>query len=79
MEALRIWLKTSGTSQAALARDLEVSQPCVSDWVTGQSFPTLGNLKALSVRTGLSVDELVASARADRSRPHVETNTGTHG
>lgn len=79
MEALRNWLIATGISQAALARDLDVSQPCVSDWVTGQSFPTLANLRKLSTRTGLSLDELASSVGVARSPPRPETTGCTHG
>lgn len=71
MEALRTWLTTSGTSQAALAKMVGVSQPCISDWVNGKVFPSLDNLRKLSRITEMTMDRLLAAL----PEPDVEAGT----
>jgi transcriptional regulator with XRE-family HTH domain len=61
MESLRDWLASTGTTQAALAKQLGVSQPTVSDWARGNIFPDIENLRRLSTTTGLSFDALIGA------------------
>lgn len=48
----------SGLSQRALAAALGVSSPAVCKWESGQSDPTLANLRAMAVLFGCTLDEL---------------------
>jgi transcriptional regulator with XRE-family HTH domain len=74
MESLRDWLASTGTTQAALAKQLGVSQPTVSDWARGNIFPDIENLRRLSATTGLSFDDLIgAPERKRRSAPRAAT------
>lgn len=66
MESLRDWLASTGTTQAALAKQLGVSQPTVSDWARGDTFPDISNLRQLSAVTGLTFDELLGAAPRKR-------------
>jgi transcriptional regulator with XRE-family HTH domain len=52
-------MQERGLTQAALAKLLDVSQPTVSDWINGNTRPTVDRLIEISERTGLSVDELL--------------------
>lgn len=59
MEILARWLADTGTSQYEFARDLDVSQPTVSDWIRGEKLPSTDNLRRISQRTGISADTLL--------------------
>ena len=59
MERLREYMTSSGLTQAELARRLGVSQPTVSDWLSGNIKPTVRRLLTISKKTGISVDELL--------------------
>ncbi len=61
MESLREWLASTGTTQSALAKQLGVSQPTISDWTRGSTFPDVENLRQLSAITGLSFDDLIGT------------------
>lgn len=60
MEKLRAWLLESETTQLAFAKALGVSQPTVSDWLTGNTTPTTQNLRAIAAHTGLSFEDLLS-------------------
>ncbi len=49
-----------------------VSQPTVSDWLLGNTVPTVDKLKEMSNKTGISIDELLdhvpPTARSRSSR-----------
>jgi transcriptional regulator with XRE-family HTH domain len=62
MEALRTYLKDRAITQAEFASQLGVSQPTVSEWINGESFPTVTRLAEISRRTGISVDKLISEA-----------------
>lgn len=62
MERLKRWLADTGTTQSALGEKLKVSQPTVSDWVSGENSPSIGNLRKLSEITGISIDDLLAGS-----------------
>jgi transcriptional regulator with XRE-family HTH domain len=67
MESLRDWLASTETTQAALAKQLGVSQPTISDWVRGNIFPDVENLRRLSAVTGLSFDALIGAPARRRA------------
>lgn len=60
MERLKQYLAEADKSQAEFGREMGVSQPTVSDWLSGASFPSVGRLKRMSELTGISIDELLA-------------------
>lgn len=47
-----------------MAKALGVSQPTVSDWVSGKTSPTAQNLVRIARWTGLTVDELLSEVAA---------------
>lgn len=59
MEQLRKYLEKRGLSQAEFGRRFGVSQPTVSDWLSGAIVPSPDNLVAISEETGISIDELL--------------------
>jgi len=62
--ALQEWLEETGTTQVQLAREIQVSQPTISDWVNGNITPSVDNLVRLSGVTGISIERLVREAAA---------------
>lgn len=60
MDRLRTWLAANSVTQSAFAKDMDVSQPTVSDWLAGRMTPTVPNLKKMAELTGMSIDELLA-------------------
>lgn len=50
-------------TQDALAKELDVSQPTVSDWLNGKTKPTVERLLEISEKTGRSVDVLLKGSR----------------
>lgn len=68
MQRLADWLDKSGKTQEELAQLLGVAQASISEWVTGRALPTLKNLRALSTRTGISIDELLETAKPKGKR-----------
>jgi len=70
MEKLRAWLADNGITQSSFAKDLKVSQPTVSDWLTGETTPSTSNLRAIAARTGLSLDDLLAAPTSSPSTPN---------
>ena len=61
MQALADWLESTETTQLELAERMGVSQPSVSDWVTGRTFPAIDNLCRLSEITRIPVGDLIAT------------------
>jgi transcriptional regulator with XRE-family HTH domain len=59
MKRLALYLADTRTTQAQLAKALGVSQPTVSDWVTGEKFPSTEKLRRISQHTGITTDELL--------------------
>jgi transcriptional regulator with XRE-family HTH domain len=59
MEGLRDYMVEHELTQAELAELLRVSQPTVSDWLNGNTKPTVDRLLSISEKIGLSVDELL--------------------
>lgn len=52
-------MKLKGISQTELAKELNLSQQIVSDWCRGYRKPKIKNLRSLSEKLDISVDELV--------------------
>ena len=50
----------SGLSQAAVAKELGVSAPSVSQWETGSTWPKADRLLEVAALYGCTVDELLA-------------------
>lgn len=59
MDNLKNELRRQGISQKQLAIMMRVSQPTVSDWVSGKIKPSHFNLLKLSELLGVSVDYLL--------------------
>lgn len=59
METLKKWMTAEGISQAQLARDMAVSQPTVSDWLSGKVVPKVEHLLRLRTLTGITIDGLL--------------------
>lgn len=59
MKRLAEYLEDTETTQAQLAKALDVSQPTVSDWITGEKSPSIDNLRRIAQYTGISADELL--------------------
>lgn len=47
-----------------MAEALGVSQPTISDWLSGKTTPTAANLVRISRWSGLTVDELLSEVAA---------------
>lgn len=62
MEALKVWLEQNQISQNQLADRLNVTPGAVSQWLSGATKPTVGNLKLLREITGLTFDQLIEQA-----------------
>lgn len=58
MERLKQYLSQSDITQSRFAEMLGVKQPTVWGWLNG-SLPSAEMLKAISLKTGLSIDELL--------------------
>jgi len=68
MRALREYLERTGTTQAAFAKIIGVSQPTIANLVNGVHLASAAVLKRLSQKTGLSVDELLADDKPMTSK-----------
>ena len=60
IDAIGDALAASGLSQAAIARELEVSREAVSKWLRGRSSPRPDKLLRLALLLDLTLDEMVA-------------------
>ena len=58
-ERLQQLRKEKGISQEKLAEQLHVTRQAVSKWETGQSYPDLDNLGALSKLYGVTADYIL--------------------
>jgi transcriptional regulator with XRE-family HTH domain len=56
---LQNWMTENEVTQPELARRMDVSQPTISDWLNGKTFPSTKNLIRLAEITEVSLDELV--------------------
>lgn len=71
MKPLHSHLRRTRTTQADFARLMGVSQPTVSDWLSGKKNPRVAHLLRIANLTGASVDALLdRAARAHPSRRH---------
>lgn len=61
MQRLRAWLDETGTSQKTFADSLGVTQAAVSQWMGGKQTPRPNTLRAISQKTGLTIDELMGN------------------
>jgi transcriptional regulator with XRE-family HTH domain len=55
------YIRDSGISQSELARRLGVSQPTVSDWISGKKTPSGDKVLLLSREMGISVERVLKS------------------
>jgi transcriptional regulator with XRE-family HTH domain len=60
VQKLKTYLADSKITQTDFAQSIGVSQPTVSDWLSGEIRPSIDNLIAISRATGISIDELVS-------------------
>jgi len=60
VKKLKAYLAASNIKQPAFAITIGVSQPTVSDWIRGETRPSIDNLIAISRATGISIDDLVS-------------------
>jgi transcriptional regulator with XRE-family HTH domain len=67
MEALERYLKDHSVSQAEFARQVNVSQPTVSDWINGKISPSTKKLRAIAAHTGISLDALLGLPKRKRN------------
>lgn len=65
MRKLKDHLAKTKTTQTQFAERLGVSQPTVSDWLSGEVKPSIANLIAISADTGISIDKLVSDFAED--------------
>lgn len=64
MKCVTDWLEKKNLTQRELATDLGVSEGAVSQWLSGDTTPTIMNLQKLASRTGIPVAVLVAECAA---------------
>lgn len=68
--------KEKGMTQAELAQALGVTNKAVSKWETGEAMPETALLLPISRIFGVTVDELLAGRRADRTSDGDRTESG---
>lgn len=68
MERLREYMTERKLTQGELATLLGVSQPTVSDWISGKMKPSADRLIEISERTGLTVDELLKRRKSEKRK-----------
>ncbi|MBO4687005.1 MAG: helix-turn-helix transcriptional regulator [Clostridiales bacterium] len=61
-EKLQILRKSKGLTQEELAAELSVSRQAVAKWESGQGYPDIANLIAISTMFNVTVDYLVKDA-----------------
>jgi transcriptional regulator with XRE-family HTH domain len=61
VERLKQYLADQSLTQVELAERMGVSQPTISDWLSGKTSPSAKKLKELSSITGVSIDELLGA------------------
>jgi transcriptional regulator with XRE-family HTH domain len=60
VQKLKTYLTDSKITQAEFATSIGVSQPTVSDWINGETRPSIDNLIIIARLTRLSLDELLS-------------------
>lgn len=68
MKQLKAWMSEHGISQVQLASALKVSQPTVSDWLSGDTFPRPRKLLQVAAHTGIPVADLLAQLQPARKK-----------
>lgn len=68
-ERLRVELRASGISQAALAEQVGVSQQTVSKWLTAETQPRPKLLGSIARALGIDATDLSAALVADETEP----------
>lgn len=58
-ERLAVLLQEKGETKYALAKDLEVSQSTVANWLNGETAPIRSHLKQLADHFCVSVEDLL--------------------
>ena len=67
-----------GLSQQQLAKKIGVTQPQISDWMTGKKTPNSGNLSKLAEAMDMAEEDLarlLTIRRKSRNKPTAETET----
>lgn len=62
MERLKRFLAKQNLTQMQFAEMMGVSQATVSDWLSGETNPSIENLRKISALTKLSIDKLLEAA-----------------
>ncbi|WP_086351178.1 helix-turn-helix domain-containing protein [Candidatus Enterococcus clewellii] len=65
-EKLQLIRKSRGLTQEELAENLHVSRQAVAKWESGQTYPDINNLIAVSTIFGLTVDYLVKDNECEK-------------
>lgn len=76
-EQLKAWLQRSKLSQNALAAELGVVAPILSNWLTGKRRPTLAQAVRIEDKTGVPIRSWMLSSlsrhsdsdQADQAKP----------
>jgi len=55
----------ANTTQAKIARDMNVDPSAVNGWVTGRFMPTANRLSELANKLGCTVDELLREEKEE--------------
>ncbi len=63
--------KEAGLSQEALAEQLGVSRQAIGKWESGNSLPSIENLKELAVCLNVSVDEILSGKDSERAAEEI--------
>ena len=58
----------AGLPQKAVALELAVKQPSISDWESGRTFPTVDNLIRLADLYGVSIDCLLGREKTKKGQ-----------
>lgn len=66
---LKQYRKEKGISQEELAQRLEVSRQAISKWESGEGYPEVEKLLALSQVLGISLDALMATDASHQDAP----------
>lgn len=73
-EKLQTLRKQNGMSQEKLAEMLGISRQAVSKWESGQSYPDMDKLIALSDLFKVSIDSLIKEKQPNETGPYLEHN-----
>lgn len=58
-QSLRAAIRTSGWSQAALSRKIDVTTSTVQNWLTGRTEPSCLDLARLAAAIGVTTDSIL--------------------